>query len=1438
MFVSQELKNHFETSPTIQTRSLVLAEWNMNMPDNIFYVGNYRYRPTGDEVKFQTLPSSFDPLDAGDYYTDATDSEISINGGVDDQDLPQLFTSIEQKRKLLYSLEDCLKPFRPRSGINKPLFFDRSNQYLSNSGVFMAQRPRYYMSSRYDEFKYWNSYRKENGIERGIAKNILNGSYYIDDAAPFVVYKEQVPTNRIVVKMQTNVGNVNLQDFVNFSSINADPFFGESNKTTPKRWKIQCLKNNNWVDAYSFNENSTKADGSPIIGPDGYVELEYGLVVPDKYADIFVFADIYPSTTLLPESSINGYAYLVLETNDSIGTYYIWNGIDQAYETFTPTYGWTVGSESITSRTNFVYTLVSPQFFTDPINGESKSREFTYIRGIRIVAEIMNKKDSTFDLIEMSPRLVVDVSDNIIDYNIKKSLSDLGNTALPVGQLLASTGSLSLFDSEQAFNPINTDSIIKNYLRKNIKFIFYEKILNVENYDYCVPIKTLYSEGMPQADVTGGILSLELRDFYFFLESMPAPRMLVTNVSLSYAICLLLDYIGFVNYSFKRVDNEQDPIIPYLFIAPDQNVAEVLNQLAVATQTSMFFDEYNNFIVMSKDYLMPTQLQRNTDMQLLGNSNQSVSGIIENQTTSSIPNIIAINSEDKKVFNDGKINYTTRYIQKTYGSVNQANVLDQDKTWIYKPTLLWEISATNATKTINESITSKTENYILSAMPLNSDLSSELPTVLNNSIINNTIDIGENVYYLTRNQGYFYSNGEIIRYDAVQYSVTGVGNVYISNNQEYQKYFAALPFNGKIYPTGLIRIFSTPYYESIDSLTRLQAGEVYEHGRGQFGTQVTSHFAGINNYWSDNEYVRGIDMQSQYLFTTETNPTMPATSVGPAGINNNLSKQTSRNGIIKNLNATNFLTETEVNKLSSTQAGVVQASALIIDGPSFKTTEKPINFVSYVYKKLDSAFKVFGTRIRVVGKIENNEIRGQTPIGSMPYYQLGATQPNQSISIGGGSGGMGVLVNPETNNGYYFEIIALTENNIESYLNLNEKGQSNISINNVVFYKIKKETASDKAIPIKLYGGLTQINVDSGNFAGYQRASAEEDTTVYDLTVEYQDIGNTRRFFLYINNQLIQVVDDVDPLPIYNNMALFSRGSSRCMFEHVYALSGNYAEGFDSSVTETLSSAFKNKEVSTNESFRKYAMSGVVQSTYLSGISAQQPPKYNIYFEEFGSIMRECAYFNIRYDRAYPALYSKLAPPINKNLAYTVSGFYSDSYGAEFLVFNSTDNFLVLDETGVNPLRIQGIAFTQNTTHELTVDEYFKKKGNLSNPPFKGNTLTYSPLVQKNKYDEIKLSRLIYGKNEFSISTDYIQTQDDAEALMGWIVSKIMNPKKSIGVKVFATPTIQLGDILTINYKNGDLDLVALPTDRFVVYNIEYSRTVDGPDMTIYLSEV
>jgi hypothetical protein len=1435
MFVSETLKTHLETSSTIRLQSVVLAEWNMNMPDNIFKIGNYRYRQLDSNVQYRTLPIGFDPQDSGNYYTNATNSEMTIDGGYDNNDTPQIFTLTKDKMNMIYSLEDCLKPFRPRSGINKPLYFN--NRYLPNSGASMAERPRYYMPSRYDQFKYWTSYRTEENTEHGISNILSNGLNYINDSVPFVVYKEEVPANRIVVKMQTNTGSVDLGPFSNGATAFSDPFYGDSNKTTPSRWKIQYLKNNNWIDAYSFNENSIREDGTSIIKNDGYVELEYGLAIPQEYRATFVFAETLSSVTLRPETSINGYAYLIIENKGDVGELHIWNGSSQIYDIFVPEYGWKLGNEVINNKTSFAKNLTSPDSFTGSNNSVSY-REFEYIRGIRIVVETMNRFDSTFDLIEMSPRLVVDISEKVVDFKVTKALSDIGITSLPVGQLLASTGQINIFDDDSAFNHNNESSIIKNYLRKNIKFNFYESIVDVDGDDYAVPIKTLYSEGFPLS--AGATVSLNLRDMYFFLESMPAPRLLTTQTSLSYAITTLLDYIGFSNYTFKRVSGESDPIIPFFFVAPDQNVAQVLNQLAVSTQTAMFFDEYNNFVVMSKDYLMPTQTQRETDFVLSGNNNQTDSGVIENSSSGILPNIISISSEDKKIYNDGKINYTNRYIQRSYGSIRQSTMVDQDKTWIYKPSLLWEVSGTEATKTVNE-LASKQGSYVLGAMPLNSDINNNPPTVVNHVVTNNIIDIGENVYWLTRYNGYFYSNGEIIKYDAAEFNVTGVGNVWISSNQEYQNYFSTLPFNGKIYPTGLIRISSTPYYETIDGTARLQNGDVQSHGRAQFGTQITNHYAGISSYWSNNDYVRGCNMESNYLFTTTLNDEIifPSTSTGKAGVNNSLARQTSRNGVIKNFMSTNYLTETNINDLKSSQTGTMQSSALIMNGPAFKTTEIPLNFVTYVHKELDNAYKHFGTRMRIVGKIENNTSKTQTPIGSVPYYQINGTQTNQNVNIGGGSGGLAVLLNPETNNGYYFEIIALTEDNVSSYLKQDKQGNSTISINNVVFYKIKKETASDKAIPIKLWGGLSNILVDDGRFTGQYRVSGEENPTVYDLSVEYQDIGKIRRFYLYINNKLIKVVDDSDPLPTYNNMAPFVRGSSRVMFENIYALSENYSQNTTFTVGETLAQAFGDKDIDANESFRKYAMSGVVQSTYMSGISSQQPPKYNMYFEEFGSIMRECSYFDIKYDRAYPALYAKLSPTFNRIKGYTTSGFYADSYGAEFLIFNATDKALSLDETTGNFLRIQGITFTQDTTHEYTVDEYFQKRSNLSDPEFSGSTLTYSPLVEKSKYDEIKLSRLIYGKNEFSIDSAYIQTEDDAQALMKWIINKLMSPKKSVGVNIFSIPTIQLGDIVTIDYKDSTgLDMVSSDSSRFVVYNIEYSRGINGPSMTVYLSEV
>jgi hypothetical protein len=1448
MFEDKDLQTFLETSPTIRNKSIITAEWNMNIPTNIKHIGNYRYRPTDTSSVYSSLPSSFDINDAGNFYTGATDADVLVDGTFDNNDIPTTFLTKKEKLQTLYSLEACFDQFRPRSGINKAVFFE--NGKLHHPNLVMADRPRYYMPDKNDKFKYWTSYRTESGQEYGVASKVRGAQNLIEDACPFVVYKEKIPANRVVVKMQTHTGTENLGPFSSPTGSFADPFYGDVNKKVPSKWKIQFLKDGNWEDVISFNPATTRSDGSSIIKSDGYLEIAYGLVVPDEWRSKFVFAEEYTSISLLPEKSVIGYAYLIKENNADIGKYYIWNGID--YDIVTPKYGWYVQDETVDRLTNFVIDATDPNSFTRSLDGKKQYREFEYISGVRIVVDAMNVKDSTFDLIEISPRLVLNVSDKTLNYSINKSASDLGLSGLPVGQLVASNGNIDIFDYDQAFNENNLLSIIAKYINRHVQFKFYEVIVDVNGWDYYVPIKTLYSDSFPKQDLMGKTVSLSLRDMYWYLESLTAPQILMTEVSVSSAVSLLLDSIGFSNYTFRRVANETEMIIPYFFVGPDKSVAQVLQDLAVSTQTAMFFDEYNNFVMMSKDYLMPTKDQRPTTFELKGTNDLFEDKEIKNKTipNTKLANIISVAVQPNNVYNDGVINYTTRHIQRSVGSIKQASLLDEERYYTYKPALLWEVSGTENTKSINNEVNTQSA-YVLSAIPLNSNLSADVPVVKNNIVINNTFSLGEAAYWITRYNGYFYSQGEIIKYDAVQYNVTGFGNVWITSTEDYQNYFSKLPFNGKIYPTGLVRIYSEPKYFEQSGVIKLQNGPVVKHGRGQFGTTVVEHSAGISEYWKSDDNVKGCYMLSEYLFdknlpdpeievTIEPGATQAeidllkaagkfvlSTEPGTGISSDALARTSSRTGIIKNFMSTALVGE--ITTKTQQLPGSIQSSALSLTGPNFTTKQKPRDFVSYVHKTLQGKkYKHFGTRMRIVGKIESNEDRGQTSNGSSTYYVVNGSTPDKNINIAGGSGGIAVMLNPKTNVGYYFEIAAL------GLGNLSQTDRETVS--NVFFYKVKSNNGI--AIPVGLWDGIAQITVDDGRFTGQSRMFAEENPTVYDLAVEYEDIGKTRRFYLYMNGRLIKTVDDDDPLPIYSDVALFTRGSSRIMFENVYALCNNYSQNTSFSLGAPVNSVFGDTEIDVNESFRKYAVSGLIQNTYLSGIGSSEPPKYDIYFEEFGSIMREAAVFNFKYDKAYPALTAKISPTFNRIKGYVVSGFRAGSYGAEFLVFNATDTALSLDETSGNYLRVQGITFTQQSDNNLTVDEYFNRNSLESNPQFVADRLISNPFKFKQDYQDIKLSRMTYGKRDFSLDTQYIQSQDEASSLMKWMIEKTTKPRKSVGVRIFAIPTIQLGDIVSLDYKENNISMASSPANRFVVYNIEFSRSSDGPDMTVFLSEV
>ena len=1700
MFINSNLQSHLETSATIHGESLILAEINMNYAENFDAIGNYRYRTTianPNTANFGVITTTYDSADALNAYTGATDSDVVIDSGVDTSNVPVVFTSTQERKKLLFSLEDCFNRFRPRSGINKAVSYgDIANfRYSHSDGPEMMSRPRYYVSDKEDKFKYWTSFRQEKSgsvaVERGMSITACVVSetlttYFIDDAAPFIVYKEKVPVNRIIVKMQTHVGSVK-QDPINSGSYKmvTDPLFDDfnsiANRTVPMDWKIQYLEEDagvlTWRDAIDFGNlyPSGKINDIPIISRDGYVELHYGK-----------------------------------------------NGDD---------YSWYLGSQSQSSNTA-VMTKFSSVVELGPPHQIGEYEEFMFIRGLRIVVKTMSRRDVPFELIEMSPRLAADFSSITKEYKISKVASDLGMSGMPVGQLLASTGSITIADYDQVLNKNNqisvsnpTGSVIANFINRNLQLKFFEVIkedMNDTSKWYYVPIKTLYAEAFPEFDNNSRVATIKLRDMFLHFESLTAPQILLTNVSLSYAIAMVMDSIGFSNYAYYKSVNDKDPIIPFFFVAPDTTVAQVLEDLAVSTQTAMFFDEYNNFILMSKRYMMPNPGDRqpnNPDKEvnftLYGTTDFIKNGILNNQTannTTVLSNIKSIGSVDKNIFNDGLIKYTSRYIQKSYGEIRQASFIDKEKTWKYKPVLLWEIEPSENSKSINEEKAMQ-GSYVLSAIPLNSNLSNAIPTVENNQIVNNVMDMGEGIYWIPRYNGYFYANGEIIKFDAVEYNVakalvgsdlstttlngnttittvsrifknvkpgqkivkisgagnvaanttvslvtqteslidvygeTGIqittvitlsspatasgsmtfniedssSNVWINNVQEYQDYFAQIPFNGKMYPTGRVRIFAEPFYESYTengiTKTRLKNGAVNKHGRGQFSTNIVTHRAGIENTeWTDNTKVFGMFMDADYLFNDKTKKELEArvavassgtqitlvsnrgisknNTVTGSGIPNNttvtklkgkkiivvnnacdnlvenqsiyisgkgvkakellladpiivnglgsgnpldvetnaksIAEETVRNGIIKNMLSSAYYSEDTLNSLKSTQTGTVQSSALVMTGSTAKPVYgKPHDFISYVKKELTDSDvinpKLFGGRLRIIGRLDNNDHSSQTPYGANPVATITNKNSNENKTISASSGGISFMIDETKSRGYFFEIAALNAANIEEYsvedgvanvffyktvTKLNASLQSiqrtnksreivfigensfksgdliTVSIDGTTYSSyetgeneqftvltanqnsftvkgskatstetislsglnaVASYTTRNRAVPYKLWEGVANIVVDDGKFTGQNRIKGEQNPSVYDLAVEYEDITEGRKFYLYLNQKLIGTVIDPSPLPVVNSIAPFIRSTSKVMFENIYAVGQNIAENSVSLQDAPLrSGSLFTEETDSDNSFRKYSMSSAVQQTYMSGISPLHQPDYKMYFEEFGTIMRESAYFNFRYDKAYPAFLSKIAPTFNKLKGYAVSGYIGNAYGAEFLIFNTTDSAVNLDETSGNYLRILGVTFTQESDRQLTLDEYLKAKSDLSNPDFNNSVLESSidnPNTAAKNLRLVKNSRVTNGRNEFSIDATYIQNSDQAEELMGWLIEKMLDPRLSIGLSIFPIPTLQLGDIVTINYKtrntHGDLiDEIASSSKRFVIYNIEYVKTENGPEMTIYISEV
>jgi hypothetical protein len=240
------------------------------------------------------------------------------------------------------------------------------------------------------------------------------------------------------------------------------------------------------------------------------------------------------------------------------------------------------------------------------------------LTGVRFLVQKMSQPSIPVEVIELSPRLVADITNSVTNLDIRSSV---GNSAygLPIGSVVSSSGSLSLSDYDSFFNKNNSDSILQNILKPNVEIKIYQK-LTIENNLYRFPLKTMYSGIWEDAESLSVTTSLE--DYFKFFREAAAPDLMIANntgVPTSVALLMMLDNVGFTGFRFEKTSNDhdyEDVVMDFFYSKKEQTVLEVLEAVAISTQTSIYMDVDNELVAMTKEKMIAPETK---DFWFIGN---------------------------------------------------------------------------------------------------------------------------------------------------------------------------------------------------------------------------------------------------------------------------------------------------------------------------------------------------------------------------------------------------------------------------------------------------------------------------------------------------------------------------------------------------------------------------------------------------------------------------------------------------------------------------------------------------------------------------------------------------------------------------------------------------------------------------------------------------
>lgn len=1108
---------------------------------------------------------------------------------------------------------------------------------------------------------------------------------------------------------------------------------------------------------------------------------------------------------------------------------------------------------------------------------DTNSSEFAIIKGIRLTVQRMSLVESitpdsgekiyssaALELIEMSPRLEVDMSSYVESFSVNSSIGDQSSFGLPVGSIVTSTGNISLYNEDKQFLFASTLTNLK-MLNQDVQFSIYQKVyVEEEQKTFNIPVKILYSNSWDVAEDFS--VSVNLEDGFKFLRETKAVDLLFSSgIPFSVGILILLDNAGISGFEFKKSSNlppfdKEDTIIRNFFSSKEQSILEVLQEITVATQCSMFYDAVGKLNVLTKERLtenasikesISASPNGRTDFWMVSDENFTPDDVESIYLTGYKSNVISFDEKKINPITSGEIAYKQFGIQKSPLSTTiqkeNADIYEELRleqfpmnalafsNYDYATTILWQPTSDSdsvlAAANLVRDITDKRLQEIFSDEYPGVDEEDAIRNMYRSMSNDVTFATQEDkkeareslIIHLDQNEGFVFGQNyegkvlidkEYIQYKGILYYVASSTNSsvrgpqIIFNKEQFDQLIALLGKGDSLSFRGLI---VSPVLSIERKENEKYIYKVINDGRGRMASTVAKHFAFAENS-------SGIDPEKRFKLTLGEDFNF-AQKKTPGRLNTTTQfnfmddkKYKSYKHALGTLPPESFNTYLGFLKIAgplSPKSDAQVLNSLLSASLNDAAKEDIYQKLNQINKQVDSSVPGdFDDFIFMEGE---RNIYGQKI--TLPFVPNSITtrmrlySPRQKhenfgniMTTNSSIAGIGFGLN-QYNEGYYLEV-----ETAGSGKNFVEK---EAYTNNLRFYKVflnkqGKPVYEPKVLLKEGVAAYTTFDV-----AVEVRPNEEIPLDpVFELDIDIEVYYNATKYIIKYGDTVIGEYIETEKEDINTmskNICMFVRNDSQAVFEYIGAAARPQGE-------------VNKKYFASDRAFNNQLGKGIipVNKNFLF-----KNDKIQFYFNDFARLVRQVKEYDIRFQA--PAYVSALIDISEVNPKYLIKSYDSTAFGAKLTVVNTSFGAVTLGSQSNLPLYIVGLALQEINSGNVSMDQV-------------------DELIDDDKLRATKRKRniAIYGSQSFTLQSNFIQSIYQARDLMRWISKNCSRQRMKISMEIYPNPLLELGDKIRLfdksrgyyigNENYGD--------KTFVISSISHNITNAGPTMNITAMEV